>query len=166
MGVPVILYRGMRIAPLQTNTGHSEIAMTNHYLHVQPEVRQNAVSTLNQFFWGLTGRTRAEILVRAKKFSGTPGKSNAFRKTAIAPRANSSTTLVRGNYGNSNSLEKLEKSPIPFGISDFYGPSVEIRTQGLLNPMDTSVEKNPHKVYFSDHIGVCWWHPGRITPAK
>jgi integrase len=41
---------GVPLETIMSLTGHSEIAMTNHYLHVQPEVRQNAVATLNQFF--------------------------------------------------------------------------------------------------------------------
>ena len=41
---------GVSIETIQSLTGHADVDMTKHYLHVQKEVKENAVSQLNSLF--------------------------------------------------------------------------------------------------------------------
>ena len=39
---------------------------------------------------------------------------------------------------------KLEKTVVSFETTVFHGPSVEIRTRGLLNPIQARYQTSPH----------------------
>ena len=50
---------GVPIETIQSLTGHADIDMTQHYLHVQREVRDNAASRLNELFETVSDRSTA-----------------------------------------------------------------------------------------------------------
>ena len=42
--------KGVPLETIQCLTGHADVDMTEHYLHVQREVKENAVKKLNALF--------------------------------------------------------------------------------------------------------------------
>ena len=51
--------------------------------------------------------------------------------------------IEKEDYSKSRKILLKRKSPVTFRLQDF-GPSVEIRTQGLLNPIQARYQTSPH----------------------
>lgn len=57
----------------------------------------------------------------------------------------------------------IRKKPVTY-VTGFFGPSVEIRTQGLLNPIQARYQTSPHPGAVSNSLIIISWGAKKCKP--